>query len=1105
MLAGKTVDDHSDLVIHVRGGGGVVTSSAPAPEALRRRAEVLAWQEKSPPGGPGETGGPDALAQTLYELRVHQIELEMQNEELRQFQLDLDASRERFFDFYDMAPLGYCTVNDKGTVIEANLTTAKLLGVPRDRLIKQPFTRFIEPADQDVFYLMRKQLLQTKAVQTCELRLRQNEGEPVWVNLMVRTAPTADQGSVMRIVLSEIAERKRMQAEVLAAKRNEEQLRRTLSGYEVGLRVDVTEPNQAGQDSVTKLPKRALLGEHRSSTLLFLLVGVLSTLLLAIGSLGLFGIRQSNDALKTVYEDRTVAIGLLSDVQHQLMRSRSLIGISLFDPRPQVIAVNLPALRNTSELLSKTWAAYMATSLNQEEKKLAAKFALDHRKFEQEALQPAMAALRANDMAGAQGLMRDRLVPLEIPLQLGLDGLMQIQLSVAKQEYQLAVDRYATVRLISMSAIGVGVLFAILTGLAVLRSRRQELTVALERHAHADLERLLEEKNHLMQALTESEFRWKFAIEGAGDGVWDNNLQTGEESYSRRWKEMLGYAEHEILPNHQEWEIRIHPDDRQAVLASSADYIAGKTANYEPEYRLRCKDGSYKWILSRGMIVSRDPSGKPLRTIGTHTDITERKRIEEQLRSTEALFRESIDTLNVSFAVYDSDDRLVLCNKLYSSYRSPAGWTVQPASNADDSDLYGRTFEEILRLRAADGQYPIPAGEEDQWIAERLLEHRQGNLDVVREMSKGLWIKVIDQRTPSGYVVGLRFNVTELCQAKQAAETAHQQLEEKHQELERIARYDSLTKLPNRALLGERLEQALNQTLRRGQQLAVVFIDLDGFKAVNDTHGHEAGDHLLITLAERMKGALRDGDILARLGGDEFVAVLLDLADVDASAPMLNRLLDAAARPFQFGQARLQVSASLGVTFYPQSQGQQLEPDQLLRQADQAMYQAKQAGKNRFHVFDVEQDRNVRARHESMQSIERALSEGEFVLQYQPKVNLRTGAVIGVEALIRWLHPQRGLLPPSDFLPMIEDHPLAVKLGQWVIESALAQMERWRGVGLNMPVSVNVGRRHLMQAGFADQLREALAAHPALQPNCLEIELLETSAIKDMNHVSQVI
>jgi len=219
------------------------------------------------------------------------------------------------------------------------------------------------------------------------------------------------------------------------------------------------------------------------------------------------------------------------------------------------------------------------THLTQEEEKLAAKFEQDRVNFEQQGLAPSVAALHVNDIARVKDLIRGKILPLDSTLQLGLESLMQIQVSASQQEYQVAVDRYATVRLVSMAAIAGGVLFAILTGLALLRARREELAVALERHAHVDLERLLEEKNHLMQALTESEFRWKFAIEGAGDGVWDNNLQTGAESYSRRWKEMLGYSEDEIPHDHQEWESRIHPEDRLAVLASSADYIAGKTAS----------------------------------------------------------------------------------------------------------------------------------------------------------------------------------------------------------------------------------------------------------------------------------------------------------------------------------------------------------------------------------------------------------------------------------------------------------------------------------------------------------------------------------------------
>jgi diguanylate cyclase (GGDEF)-like protein/PAS domain S-box-containing protein len=323
------------------------------------------------------------------------------------------------------------------------------------------------------------------------------------------------------------------------------------------------------------------------------------------------------------------------------------------------------------------------------------------------------------------------------------------------------------------------------------------------------------------------------------------------------------------------------------------------------------------------------------------------------------------------------------------------------------------------------------------------------------------------------------------------------------QKLEHLARYDSLTQLPNRALLSEHINQALKQTQRRGQHLAVVFIDLDGFKSVNDNHGHDAGDHLLITLAERMKGTLRTGDMLARLGGDEFVAVLLDLADADASAPMLNRLLGAASQPVEYAQTLLQVSASMGVSFYPQAG--EIGIEQLLRQADQAMYQAKQAGKNRFHVFDTEQDLRVRSHYDSLKEIKRALRAGEFVLEYQPKVNLRSRVVVGVEALIRWQHPQRGLLLPAEFLPLVEDHPLAIELGQWVIENALLQIERWRQHGANIDVSINIGRRHLRQPGFVQHLRDTLAEHPQLMPACLEIEILEGCATDDPTQVVQVV
>ena len=263
-------------------------------------------------------------------------------------------------------------------------------------------------------------------------------------------------------------------------------------------------------------------------------------------------------------------------------------------------------------------------------------------------------------------------------------------------------------------------------------------------------------------------------------------------------------------------------------------------------------------------------------------------------------------------------------------------------------------------------------------------------------------------------------------------------LQKRHeQELEHIAHYDTLTGLPNRALLADRLQQEMAHCLRRRKQLAVVFIDLDGFKLVNDQHGHGVGDELLIALALRMKGALREGDTLARIGGDEFVAVLTGLDLPKDCEIVLSRLLAAAADPVLANGVLLRVSASIGVTLFPQDPA---NADQLLRHADHAMYQAKQAGKNRYHYFDVKDDAEVKTLRESLEEINLGLDRDEFVLHYQPKVNMKTGAVVGLEALIRWQHPERGLLPPSAFLPEVRGHSLSIKLGDWVIQSAVLQM-----------------------------------------------------------------
>jgi len=325
-------------------------------------------------------------------------------------------------------------------------------------------------------------------------------------------------------------------------------------------------------------------------------------------------------------------------------------------------------------------------------------------------------------------------------------------------------------------------------------------------------------------------------------------------------------------------------------------------------------------------------------------------------------------------------------------------------------------------------------------------------------------------------------------------------LKTQQEKLEQLAHYDSLTGLPNRTLLADRLQMALAQARRSGREVGVALLDLDGFKPINDQHGHSTGDLILVEVATRLRQAVRETDTVARLGGDEFVLVLTGVTSRKEVELMLNRVLDALADPYPIGEDTVQLSASIGLTLYPDDEA---DADTLLRHADQAMYAAKQAGRNRWHAFDAVLDRNQEARLATRTQIEAALAHGELVLFYQPKVDLARGVVIGAEALIRWQHPQRGLVPPGDFLPIIEDTDFEVTLSEWVMRTALAQVSAWRESGLALPVSVNLPARHLQSEAFLPFVERLLAGYPELPPGHFELEVLETAALGDLLAVSQ--
>ena len=370
--------------------------------------------------------------------------------------------------------------------------------------------------------------------------------------------------------------------------------------------------------------------------------------------------------------------------------------------------------------------------------------------------------------------------------------------------------------------------------------------------------------------------------------------------------------------------------------------------------------------------------------------------------------------------------------------------------------------------------------------------------------SSGQWAGEILSRRKNGekYVVGITISAVKDAVGKVSHYVAlfsDITLQRDHQcQLEEMAHFDALTKLPNRALFADRLNQAMLQCQRRHNSLAVIFMDLDGFKDINDTYGHAVGDELLIIVSHRMSDTLREVDTLARIGGDEFVAVLNDLINAEDYKMALERLLRAASDPISVGDAILKVSVSIGVAIYPQDDA---DADILIRHADQAMYIAKKAGKNCYHLFDRALDNAVNLKLENISNISAALNKHEFILYYQPKVDMSMGEVVGVEALIRWQHPVRGLVPPLDFLPLIENHAISLEIGEWVIDTALSQISQWQSIGITLPISVNISAYQLQQTDFVERLAKLLAAHADVSPHLLELEILETSAFSDINYV----
>lgn len=546
----------------------------------------------------------------------------------------------------------------------------------------------------------------------------------------------------------------------------------------------------------------------------------------------------------------------------------------------------------------------------------------------------------------------------------------------------------------------------------------------LYRHAFVSAVELPYQRLFVSERLLQaSEERFALAMQGANDGLWDWNLETDEVYYSPRWKEMLGFRDDEIEHQLDAGLMRVHPNDRARVLKAIDDYTSGHSSSFSIEMRMRHKDGHWINILSRAFLVRRKSDGHPLRLVGTHVDITDHKQLEESLQLYSLIYQSSAEAVMVT----DSNNRIVAVNPAFSH---DTGYTLEEVvgknpkllkSGHHDKDFYREMWSSLLK--------------KGQWQGE-LWDRRKDGSDHIKFAN----ISVIRNADGSIYRhVSQFYDITE---KKQSEELIWRQ-----------ANFDVLTGLPNRSMFQDRFNQEIKKSHRTGLPIALLFIDLDHFKEINDTLGHSIGDLLIKEASQRLVTCVREPDTVARFGGDEFTILLAEMTDPSCIAHITQDILKKLAKPFQLGHEIAYVSASIGIALYPEDAS---NIEELLKNADQAMYQAKDAGRNRFCYFTAVMQEAAQTRMRITNELREALGKNQLWVAYQPIVELATGHIHKAESLIRWRHPTRGLISPAEFIPIAENSGLIVEIGEWIFRKAADQTKHWRAlIHPNFQISVN--------------------------------------------------
>jgi len=589
------------------------------------------------------------------------------------------------------------------------------------------------------------------------------------------------------------------------------------------------------------------------------------------------------------------------------------------------------------------------------------------------------------------------------------------------------------------------------------------------------------DRKHAEQELRRSEERYALAAAASNDGLYDWDLVTDRVYYSPRWASLLGLSPADLTDEPQEWLGRILAADRAILTDAMAslgrvepESETGAEAAFQVEYRMRNAAGAIRWMACRGIAVL-DATGKPIRLVGSQADVTDRKSAEQRLRQSEERY-----ALAAAGAADGLWDWHIDSGEVYYSPRWKAMLGFEEAEIAGSVDEW---FNRVLPgdldgLRTAIGLH---------LVGER--PHLQQEFRILGKGGQEMWMLVrgLAVRNDKGFAVRMAGSMTDITARKKA-----------EQQILFNAVHDSMTGLPNRTLLLDRIGQALDRNRRVGARpFATILIDLDRFKAINDALGTSAGDRMLRIVAERLDVSRRVGDTLARLSADEFALLVDEMDDAGDALEAAERMARAISRPVTLAEGHdVVLTASIGVAL---SQTGYDRAEDMLRDASLAMYRAKSGGRARIDVFDANLRRQAMAAMRMEADLRAALEQGQLCLYYQPIVLLETGAIAGFEALMRWNHPDRGLVSPLEFIPLAEETGLIAPMGRWALEEAVRQLAAWqarfpRPVPLFM--SVNVSTRQFRDDDIVGAVRDLLDAVP-IPPSSLKLELTESLLVQD--------